>query len=222
MILLKKTLLVLLIILNFYGAAVQGETLERFEECLFVTLEFEGGLNSDPDDSGNRGFSVTFKGITSGCLSRARELGITNKTCPSMLNDEEIKEIYFQMYWLVAHCHELPEPLDMLVFDMAVNSGPGAAARTLQKAINSMLPREKQIAIDGGIGPETLGAIAYISSTRTEQIPDLEILGRLYLLERSNFFVRISVTRKQNRKFLLGWLHHRILRLGEKAGLWEV
>ena len=221
MIALKKALIVLLVILNFYGAAVQGQPVhsERFEECLQVTLEFEGGLNDDPDDSGNQGFSVTYQGITSGTLSRARELGITNKTCPSMLEEREIKEIYFRMYWIVAHCHELPEPLDMLHFDAAVNSGPGNAARFLQRAINDMLPEALHITVDGGIGPETLEAIEYISQQET---PALQILARLYLEERSNFFVRITVKRKENRKFLLGWLYHRILRLGEKAGLWEV
>jgi lysozyme family protein len=45
----------------------------------------------------------------------------------------------------------LPEPLRFPVFDLAVNSGPGRAARLLQRAVGA----EE----DGSIGPQTLMSI---------------------------------------------------------------
>mgnify|MGYP001555726999 FL=1 len=44
----------------------------------------------------------------------------------------------------------LPAGIDVALFDYAVNSGPGRAARVLQEVLG--------VAIDGAIGPRTLGA----------------------------------------------------------------
>jgi lysozyme family protein len=46
----------------------------------------------------------------------------------------------------------MPEGLDLCVFDFAVNAGPGRAAKYLQTMIGTV--------VDGGIGPNTLGALS--------------------------------------------------------------
>jgi lysozyme family protein len=46
----------------------------------------------------------------------------------------------------------LPAGVDLVVFDMAVNGGPGRAAKILQEVVG--------VKPDGGIGPMTLAAVA--------------------------------------------------------------
>ena len=48
-------------------------------------------------------------------------------------------------------CDDLPGGLDLCVFDFGVNAGPGRAAKFLQRMIG--------VTQDGGIGPQTLGAL---------------------------------------------------------------
>ena len=46
---------------------------------------------------------------------------------------------------------DLPEGVDYVVFDCAVNSGPGRAVKFLQEVV--------KVAADGAIGPKTLAAV---------------------------------------------------------------
>ena len=48
-------------------------------------------------------------------------------------------------------CDEIPNGLDLCLFDFGVNAGPGRAAKFLQKIIGTT--------VDGGIGPQTLNAL---------------------------------------------------------------
>ena len=52
---------------------------------------------------------------------------------------------------------QLPEGLDLCVFDWAVNSGTGRAAKKLQAMIGTV--------VDGGIGPNTLRAVKMYCDT---------------------------------------------------------
>lgn len=68
----------------------------------------------------------------------------------------------------------LPAGLDLAVFDLAVNSGPGRAARLLQRALG--------LAEDGVIGPQTLAAAASrdpAATVRALTRERLSFLGRL-------------------------------------------
>ncbi|WP_245420433.1 MULTISPECIES: putative peptidoglycan-binding domain-containing protein [unclassified Mesorhizobium] len=57
---------------------------------------------------------------------------------------------YRRFYWDAVLGAELPDGIDYAVFDFAVNSGPGRAAKYLQAVLG--------VARDGRIGPATLGA----------------------------------------------------------------
>lgn len=65
---------------------------------------------------------------------------------------EQLYEIYKSGYWDKCRCDDLPEGVDYVVFDQAVNSGPGQSAKWLQGVVG--------VAVDGGIGPRTLEATA--------------------------------------------------------------
>ncbi|MBU3668330.1 MAG: hypothetical protein FGM53_07355, partial [Rhodocyclaceae bacterium] len=54
-------------------------------------------------------------------------------------------------YWDAIKGDDLPAGVDYCVFDCAVNSGPGRAAKMLQEVVG--------VKPDGGIGPITLAAV---------------------------------------------------------------
>lgn len=59
-------------------------------------------------------------------------------------------EIYRADFWAKVRGDDLPDGLDMVAFDAAVNSGPSRGAKWLQCAL--------RVEVDGAIGPETLRA----------------------------------------------------------------
>jgi lysozyme family protein len=65
--------------------------------------------------------------------------------------------MYKAKYWDKIKGDELPAGVDYAVFDAAVNSGPGRAAKWLQACVG--------VEPDGGIGPKTLAAVAGFGPT---------------------------------------------------------
>jgi lysozyme family protein len=68
------------------------------------------------------------------------------------LTPEIVAPMYKRKYWDKVSGDLLPAGLDLAVFDFAVNSGPGRAAKMLQKLVGT-LP-------DGFLGPQTLRMLA--------------------------------------------------------------
>ena len=117
----------------------------RFELCLGVVLEKEGGFADNPADPGG----ATNLGITLRTLSAWRGAAVTAEDVRA-LTREEAKEIYRAHYWNVMRCDELPRGIDLIVFDFGVNAGPATAVKALQRALGCNP--------DGGVGPVTLEA----------------------------------------------------------------
>ena len=65
--------------------------------------------------------------------------------------------IYRENYWDRVKGDDLPNGIDFCVFDWAVNSGTGRAAKKLQAMIGTT--------VDGGIGPNTLRALKMYCNT---------------------------------------------------------
>ena len=138
------------------AAAVAGQVRERsvvtvFEQCFAVTVGQEGVLSLDPSDRGNYASGRVGVGPLVGS-----KYGLSAMSYPLLdirnLTLDQVKAIYARDYFDKAGCDSLPPPLAMLVFDSAVNCGPGIAAKWLQEAVG--VPR------DGMIGPGTLAAVA--------------------------------------------------------------
>jgi len=119
----------------------------NFFKSLEMVLHHEGGFVDHKDDPGG----ATNKGIThktyADFLGRPLEDVNELKNIP----EDHIQLIYKKGYWDKIKGDELPSGLDFCVFDWAVNSGPGRAAKALQKAV--------MISQDGVIGPMTLEAV---------------------------------------------------------------
>lgn len=122
-------------------------TATTFGQALDLVLVHEGGYSNHPADPGG----ATNKGVTQRVYDgwRAR-LGQPMRSVRE-ITDEEVSAIYKAQYWNVARCDQLPTGLDYAVFDFAVNSGPGRAAKVLQRIVG--------VTADGQIGEVTLAAV---------------------------------------------------------------
>ena len=119
----------------------------NFFKSLELVLKHEGGFVDHPEDPGG----ATNKGIThktySDFLGRPLEDVNELKNIP----DEHVELIYKEGYWDRVKADQLPAGVDFCTFDWAVNSGPGRAAKALQKSV--------MVVQDGAIGPRTLAAV---------------------------------------------------------------
>src|SRR3990167_72919 len=111
--------------------------MNTFDTAVEFVLGFEGDISDNPHDSG---------GLT--------RFGISQKSYPDLdirsITRDQAKEIYRSDYWDRAKCNELPAQLAIILFDSAVNQGPGLAIRLLQKSLG--------VNADGAIGPITIAA----------------------------------------------------------------
>lgn len=141
-------------------------TAANFSACLAVILQHEGGyVNNSADPGGATNLGITVHTL-SNWLGRPAVDGEVR-----MLTAEAVAPIYRAWYWNAESCDDLPTGVDLCVFDDAVNTGPGSAAKRLQKAVGAVC--------DGAIGPRTL------ASVKAAPVADLiETLA----IERENFY----------------------------------
>jgi lysozyme family protein len=119
----------------------------NFERALAAILREEGGYADHPADPGG----ATMMGITHATLADWRGAAVT-KADVRNLSRAEASAIYRARYWDAVRGDQLPEGLDLALFDLAVNSGPTRAIRLLQRSLG--------LKEDGRIGPATFRAIA--------------------------------------------------------------
>ena len=130
---------------------------DNFDECLKMLLHHEGGYVNHPSDPGGE----TNLGVTKKVY---QEWGGTKDM--KDLTVEDVAPIYKKEYWDKCRCDDLESGVDWAVFDWAVNSGTGRAAKAIQKICGA--------AQDGAIGPKTL---ALINTQNTEYV--IEEFGKI-------------------------------------------
>jgi lysozyme family protein len=142
-----------------------------FDQAIDLVIGIEGGYTNDPRDPGGE-----------------TRYGISKRSHPNEdikgLTLARAKEIYRAEYWNPCKCDFLPSPLNLYMFDSAVNEGPKTAALHLQRVLN--------ITQDGEIGPKTIAA--------ANRLP-IET-SALFMTDRSMAYIR-------NLKFSVygkGWL----------------
>ena len=118
----------------------------NFDTCLSHVLSSEGGFVNNPNDPG---------GMTNlGCTKATWEEFVGHPVSEAdmrNLTPADVKPLYKRKYWDRVSGDFLPAGLDYAVFDAAINSGPGRAAKWLQEVVG--------VTADGSIGPATLKAI---------------------------------------------------------------
>jgi hypothetical protein len=102
------------------------------EQAIGIVIGAEGGFDADPRDRGN----WTGGQIGVGRLNGTK-FGISAATYPTLaiadLTLADAIGVYRLRYWVPAACDHLPDGLDLVVFDAAVNSGVAQSARWLQR-----------------------------------------------------------------------------------------
>jgi len=72
------------------------------------------------------------------------------------ISDADLQAIYRRKYWDVVRGDDLPDGIDLVAFDAAVNSGPTRGAKWLQQGLG--------VAVDGAIGPATITRARQVSA----------------------------------------------------------
>lgn len=117
----------------------------NFARALALVLKSEGGWSDNPADPGG----ATMKGVTLANFRRYVKAD-ASKADLKTIGDDQVATVYRRFYWDAVGGAELPDGVDYAVFDFAVNSGPGRAAKYLQATVG--------VSQDGRIGPATLAA----------------------------------------------------------------
>lgn len=111
--------------------------MSEFDKAFDAVVGIEGGYVNDPKDPGGE-----------------TKYGICKRSYPNEdiknLTSERAKLLYKRDYWDAAKCDQLPTPLNLFVFDAAVNQGVAPAIKTLQKTLN--------VVQDGILGQQTIAA----------------------------------------------------------------
>jgi lysozyme family protein len=156
----------------------------RFDECLDFVLKWEGGYVHHPHDRGG----ATNKGITQAAYDDYRVGRGLGRQPVSGLSRVERDDIYRTRYWSAVRGDDLPAPLDLVVFDSAVNAGPAQAIKWLQRAVGA--------AVDGKIGPVTLAAV---------KAADPKQAAMQVIDQRLDFYEYLAQRDKKQAVFLAGW-----------------
>ena len=119
---------------------------DNFDAALKAILHHEGGYVNHPADPGG----MTNLGVTKRVWEEWVGHEVDEKTMRN-LTPELVGPMYKVKYWDKIKGDDLPTGVDYVVFDAAVNSGPGRAAKWLQACVG--------VEPDGGIGPKTLAAV---------------------------------------------------------------
>jgi len=155
-----------------------------FKRSLLFVRRWEGGWSDHAQDPGGK----TNHGITLATYANwRRSQGLPDPSADDLraISEEEVEVIYQQNYWDACRCDELPPPIALVVFDMAVNAGPSRSIRLLQEALG--------VSVDGIIGPETLSAA---------KAADPQAVAAEFTARRSMYYASLSTFRT----FGLGWM----------------
>jgi len=153
-------------------------------------LRREGG-GKYTDVPGDRGGPTKF-GITLATLIgwRRRDNPKASVTADDVkaLTEAEALDIYLAQYVRDPGFLVLPDPLMPILVDMAVNHGPTAAVRLLQRAVGAE--------VDGVMGPATRDLV--------QKLPTGRIRAAL-CAERQLYYATIVANDVTQAKFLIGW-----------------
>ena len=112
-----------------------------------LLIKSEGGYSDDPKDPGGRTNLGVTQSVWESWVGRS-----SNEKEMRNLSIDDVTPLYKRKYWDACSCDLLPDGLDYLVFDFAVNAGVGRSLKTLQSCVDAT--------IDGQIGKNTLGAVS--------------------------------------------------------------
>lgn len=161
------------------------QSLDSFQTALKFTLKWEGGHGS-PQDLGG----VIYKGITQATYDSYRRKKGLSLQAVSKISDEEVENLYYEMYWQASHADMMDLPLAVVQFDSAVNFSVRASIEFLQETLGG-------IDVDGIWGRQTSGALELQNNLAT---------ARRYCKSRIDYRYRRVEANSSQKIFLEGWL----------------
>lgn len=171
--------------------------MSRFDEILAVTFGVEGGNVNNPLDHGG----ATNLGVTQIAYDNYRHFKGLPQQPVSMCTTAEATDLYDIFYYQESQSECYAAPVDLMVFDCAVNSGVGRAVKMLQQLVGAT--------VDGSAGPGTIAAVA---------AQDPMDLSARYCESRKAYYRSICLANPSQNIFLNGWLN-RVKILQKAAGL---
>ena len=101
-----------------------------FDKALKFVLKWEGGYVNNPNDKGG----ATNKGITQTTYNAWLRSKGQNLKDVRHITDSEVREIYYNNYWIKAGCNKMSEKFAIISFDTAVNMGVSRVSEFLKAA----------------------------------------------------------------------------------------
>ena len=125
----------------------------KFERCHAFVQRWEGGFADHPSDpGGTTNYGVSLRFLRSiGKLGDIDGDGDVTEADIRALTPETAAAILKIHFWDPLSLDRLPTPLALVVYDTAVNMGPGVARRLVQEAL--------LVKVDGIWGPKTWAAL---------------------------------------------------------------
>lgn len=167
--------------------------------------KIEGEYSDDAADSGGK----TKYGITE-ATARRRGYVRAMRDLPRSI----AISIYTTEYWnklrLTYVAQQYPRVAYKL-FDIGVNCGTGRAGQFLQRALNVLNNRGKyykDIAVDGAIGPASVGAFDAFASRR-RRAGHRVLYNALNSLQGA-YYISLAEAREKDETWVFGWLRNRI------------
>lgn len=162
--------------------------MNRFAQCLAYVLRHEGGYVNHPADRGG----ATNRGITQATYDEWRVSNGLSRNPVVGISADEVSAIYRTRYWRPCGADRFGAPLDLVVFDAAVQHGPGRAAKWLQRVVGAVP--------DGQVGPMTVRAVdAFV-----ERNGMAALVGDLLGI-REGFYREIVANDPTQKVFAKGW-----------------
>ncbi len=110
------------------------ESRAKFLFALERVLGEEGGVSNHRNDRGG----LTNYGVTQGTYNAWRDKHHLRRQPVTEIRPGEVRAVYRQDYWQAAYCDRYSLKIAAVVFDCAVNCGPGTARRHLNQAKESL------------------------------------------------------------------------------------
>lgn len=164
---------------------------ENYDAAIDFVLDHEGRIyeNVKGDPGGPTKWGIT----TADYAQWRHEQGLPVRPV-KQATEAEILAIYKAHYWAPLRGDSLPAPLDLVLFDSAVNVGTTKAVRWLQIELG--------VTVDGNLGANTLAAVK-----RYEEKHSALVLAAAVIQQRRDFYANLAKARPSLKKFLTGWLN---------------
>lgn len=136
--------------------------MDAFDLAHRFVKRWEGGWSDHPADPGGlTRWGITLRALRAFGVDLNRD-GRIDRADLAAMTEAEAAAFYRRHYWDAIQGDRLPPALALVLYDAAVNQGPGRAIRWLQAALGAR--------VDGIIGPETRGRLAIHWPTHQREI----------------------------------------------------